>query len=251
MKKRLERSFLAMGMIAALSIAPLLAAEPEPQAEPTAAPIEARVTGKTGEAPSEAATAAPESVEDEAAAADTSAPEEKPEIQGEPVTGAFGIPLGAKFEPCMVAKVLGEEAKIYRRRDKSEHQGTLYQVEPREPNPHFNTYSVLTTGDGRVYSIRAEHEPAEKASKCDLTKKLAAVLEEKYGRPRGRGMIGEWYAFRDMSAEVYRGIRLYAPKCRHGRYSIHYGDDAVKEAPETEEETPGDATPESPDAAGL
>ena len=57
-------------------------------------------------------------------------------------------------------------------------------------------------------------------------------------------MIGEWYAFRDMSSELYRGVRLYSPKCRVGRYTIKYGDDNAK-AEEAGSE------PEPSAAAGL
>ena len=113
-----------------------------------------------------------------------------------PVTGAFGIPLGERFEPCMVAKVLGEEEKTYRGADKAEHKGTLYRVEPRVPNAHFNAYAVETTADGFIYAIRGMYEPTEKASRCEVSKKLAEILTEKYGKPRGKGILGDWYAFR-------------------------------------------------------
>jgi len=165
----------------------------------------------------------------ETAAEDQGEPEAS-EQEPEAVTGAFGIPLGERFEPCLVAKVLGEEEKTYRTPDKTERKGTLYRVEPKVPNTHFNAYSVETTGDGVVYAIRADHEPAVKESKCDVTKEIAATLEEKYGKPRGRSPFGHWYAFRDMSVKHYRGIRLYANRCRRGIYQVVYGDDGVKGA---------------------
>ena len=48
------------------------------------------------------------------------------------------------------------------------------------------------------------------------------------GKARGKGGFGNWYAFRDMSVDTYRGVRLYAPKCRNGRHSIVYSDDNAK-----------------------
>ena len=107
-------------------------------------------------------------------------------------------------------------------------KGTLYQVEPKVANKLFKAYSVATNGDGVIYSIRGDYESTEKASKCDVTKELGAFLEDKYGKPRGKGMLGDWYSFRDMSSSLYRGVRLYAPRCRNGRYSIVYSDDNAK-----------------------
>jgi hypothetical protein len=167
------------------------------------------------------------------------AQEKEPEKEPTPVTGAFGIPLGERFDPCLVAKVLGEEPVTYRDADKSERKGTRYRVEPKVPNMHFNAYSVETTGDGVIYAIRGDHEPAAKESKCGVTKDIAASLEEKYGKPRGRSPFGHWYAFRDMSVEHYRGIRLYANRCRRGIYQILYGDDGVKGAPPPAPPEPG------------
>ena len=140
------------------------------------------------------------------------------------------IPLGERFAPCMVAKVLGEEERSYRGRDKAEIKGTRYRVEPKVPNRLFQAYSVDTTKDGVIYAIRGEHQSAEKKSDCPVTKRLAAALEEKYGKPRGQGSFGEWYAFRDMSTDLYRGVRLYANRCRRGIYSIFYSDDNAKTA---------------------
>jgi hypothetical protein len=154
----------------------------------------------------------------------------EPEQAREPVTGAFGIPLGKRFEPCMVAEVLGEEERTYRGPDKTERIGTRYRVKPKVPNAHFTAYAVDTTSDGVIYAVGGEHEPEVRENKCAVTKELAAALEAKYGKPRGKGGFGEWYAFRDMSVDHYRGIRLYANRCRRGIYSIVYGDDGVKAA---------------------
>ncbi|MBP8283481.1 MAG: hypothetical protein KAX51_13065 [Chromatiaceae bacterium] len=149
-------------------------------------------------------------------------PEGQPEP--EPVTGAFGIPLGEPFQPCLVAKVLAEEERAYRGVDQMEHKGTVYRVELRSPHPHFSTYTVETTEDGTIYRIRADYEAPDKATRCAVVKEIAAALEQRYGKPRGKGYQGEWYAFRDLTAEGYRGIRLNAVRCGRGIYSISYED---------------------------
>jgi len=207
------------------------------QAEAKPAPQDAGAeTGSEADAPSAA--------DADQATAEGAAETETPAPEPEPVTGAFGIPLGARFDPCLVAKVLGEQEKTYRTPDKIEHKGIRYQVEPKVPNPHFNAYAVLVNENGIVYGVQADQEPAEKVTACKVTKRLAELLEEKYGKARAQDGFGYWYAFRDMSAEQYRGVRLNAPKCRYGRYSIVYSDDAAKLA-----ETPPE--PETGDAAGL
>jgi hypothetical protein len=181
---------------------------------------------------------------DAGAAPEAAAAEGKPP---EPVTGAFGIPLGERFTPDLVAKVLREGERTYRAADKEQRIGTRYWVEPKITNPNFMSYGVDTTADGIIYAIWGEHEGPDRSSKCDLTKKLAAFLEHKYGKPRGKGAFGEWYSFRDMSVKAYRGIRLYANRCRRGIYSIVYSDDNVRLAqPATEPATqPGsEAQPE-------
>jgi hypothetical protein len=147
-----------------------------------------------------------------------------------PIIGAFGITLGERFQPCMVAQVLGEEAITYRGADKAEHAGVRYRITPRVPNVQFTDYSVDTNADGVIYAIRGEHAPQARENTCAVTKELAAALTEKYGKPRGRGSFGEWYAFRDMSVDRYRGVRLYANRCRRGIYEIVYSDDAARMA---------------------
>jgi hypothetical protein len=166
----------------------------------------------------------------EGAGEQPSSREKEPEKEPEQVTGAFGIPLGERFEPCLVAKVLGEEPVTYRTADKTQRKGTRYLVEPKVPNLRFNTYAVDTTADGLIFAVRGDYVPEARESKCDVTKEIAASLEEKYGEPRGRSPYGHWYAFRDMSVKHYRGIRLYANRCRQGIYQIVYGDEGVKGA---------------------
>jgi hypothetical protein len=187
--------------------------------------------GTTGQTEPSAESAGETTGEKASAAEGPAAPEKAAEEkEPEPVTGAFGIKLGERFEPCMVAKVLAEEEKTYRAANKTERKGTLYRVEPRLPNKLFTSYAVETTSDGMVYSIRAEFQAEDKASKCDVAKRLAEHLQEKYGKPRGKDSFGNWYAFRDMSLDHYRGIRLYANRCRRGIYSIHYSDDNARTA---------------------
>ena len=190
------RTFVLLGLFA---LAPVTVASPE-GAEPSPAP-EAE--------PSEAAA-------------------HEPESPLPAVTEAFGLTLGTPFEPCMVAEVLGEQAREYRAPDEATHQGMRYQVTPRTTNPHFDHYSVSTNEHGVIYAIEASFESPEKASTCDVTQKVAGLLEEKYGPPRGKGRLGEWYAFRDLSVPHYRGIRLYANRCKQGIHSIQYSDDGAK-----------------------
>ena len=146
----------------------------------------------------------------------------------EPVTGAFGIRLGETFEPAMVATVIGQEEKAYRADDKSELSGTQYHVTPTQPDENFSAYSVATTAGGIIYAIHAEFRAPDKSSRCDVSKEIAAKLEQKYGKPRGKVFSGAWYAFRDMSVEHYRGIRLYANRCDQGIYEIVYSDDSAR-----------------------
>jgi hypothetical protein len=147
-----------------------------------------------------------------------------------PITGAFGLTLGEPFADWMVAKVISqEETTTYRGKDEDRiaYPGTLYRVEPHIPNPLFNEYLVTTNQHGIIYSIRARQDTAEKASTCDLTREMGKYLIGKYGKPRGAGMLGEWYAFRDRLDGPYRGVRLFAQRCRNGRYEVHYSDEAA------------------------
>lgn len=160
------------------------------------------------------------------------------------VTGAFGLQLGKRFEPCMVAKVISREEHNYRGRDKAKFIGILYRVEPKVPNRYFNQYAVKTTKGGVIHTIQGGYEPQEKINLCKQTSHLAGLLESKYGKPRGKGMMGDWYTFRESVSGPYRGVRFYAPKCRNGRYSISYSDDNAKQA----ELTP---LPEPTEMSGL
>jgi len=158
-----------------------------------------------------------------------------------PITGAFGLTLGEKFAPYMVGKVLGQEQQTYKDRgeQKTEHTGTLYRVEPNVPNPYFNEYKVSTNQDGIIYSIIGKQIPQKPVNSCEETKQIALFLVGKYGKPRGRGMLGEWFTFREETEGPYRGLRFYAQRCRNGRYSVVYSDDgammqAFSETPDLE-----------------
>jgi hypothetical protein len=176
----------------------------------------------------DAGDAAPDSGTDPAEGDAAVAPEPEPEPA--PVTAAFGINLGEPFSPCMVAEVLGEESVTYRDADKAEQTGTRYRVVPKVPNSRFTDYAVDVNRGGIVYAVRASFESEGGENLCGITKELAASLEEKYGQPRGRDPFGSWTVFRDMSADHYRGIRLYSQRCRRGIYEIVYSDDAARMA---------------------
>ena len=125
--------------------------------------------------------------------------------------------------------MISQEAHSYQGEDKVQYEGTLYQVEPRIPNKYFSHYSVKTNKDGMIYNIEATYEDPEKQNLCKQTAHLAELLEGRYGKPRGKGMLGDWYAFRESTLGPYKGVRFYAPKCRNGRYSISYSDDNAKQ----------------------
>jgi hypothetical protein len=162
--------------------------------------------------------------------ADTTTPADEPGPEFQPVTGAFGIPLAERFNPAMAARVIRESEKAYRGPDNVEMNGMLYEIEPATPDERFSVYRVATTADGLIYAIRAEYRAPDRNNRCAVTKEIAASLEQKHGKPRGKGMSGAWYAFRDMSVDHYRGIRLYANRCDQGIYEIIYSDDGVRQA---------------------
>jgi len=201
-------------------------------AQATETPAEATAT-QTGIPAPKPEAAAVQSAPDETQSSPQDTPKEKDKAEKfhskTPVTGAFGIRLGEKFAPYMVGTVLSQSDKTYKDRseEKAEHTGTEYRVEPPVPNKYFNEYSVLTNEAGIIYSIIGKHNPAEPENKCRRTKKIARSLVDKYGKPRGRGTLGEWVAFRESVEGPYRGIRLYAPRCRTGHYSIVYSDDGA------------------------
>jgi hypothetical protein len=158
-----------------------------------------------------------------------------------PISGAFGILLGERFKPSMVAKVLDEQEQTYRGQGGVELKGTLLRVEPSEPDARFQRYSVKTTGDGIIYAIQGEYQfeveqgkgkqvKVNRASVLRATckaevKALAEELETRYGKHRGKGWDGEWFSFRQISDTAYKSLRLYAHRCRTGMYSVIYTDE--------------------------
>ena len=213
MNQKVTRILVAVSMIAALgAAAQLWAAESAAERQPVEEAAK-QASGAQGDAGAEVATGK-----------NAAAPEKQPA----PITGAFGLTLGEHFEPTMVARIISQKERTYSDRNRVERIGTLYQIEPKSPSDAFSTYLVATTRDGIIYSISGQYEHAENKSTCEVTRRLAAELEQKYGKPRGKGAFGNWYSFRDMSRAAYRGVRLYAPKCRSGRHSIVYSDDNAK-----------------------
>ena len=57
---------------------------------------------------------------------------------------------------------------------------------------------------------------------------------EKYGKPKGRGILGRVVFLPGIERGALKGIRLYAQRCRNGRYTIIYSDDGamMQAAPE-------------------
>jgi hypothetical protein len=163
--------------------------------------------------------------------------------QPEPITGAFGIPLGEHFETSLVARVLGKLEQSYRGQDGVELKGTLYRVEPNKPDARFQDYRIKTTEAGIIYAIEAYYEIEIKfdqaslnrtkpfgmvRSTCkDAVKALARELETRYGKPRGTGWDGDWFAFRQVTDSSDKSMRLYGNRCRTGLYSVVYTDEKL------------------------
>lgn len=145
-----------------------------------------------------------------------------------PITGAFGVRLGEPFDPAQVALVLEQQPQAYRGPEGAKLTGIRYRIEPQQPSPCFQDYWVDTAQDGRIYAIRAEHQDPGKASVCADAKAIAAELEAKYGKPRGKAAFGEWVAFRESLEPLTRHLTFYANRCRRGIYSIAYTDDQTQ-----------------------
>jgi hypothetical protein len=264
MNRELVAILMASVMIAAASAADDMV-KPDASVQAVGQPAEPQVGVPAAVPSAGAATEDPAVAEEEAepeedaptasgdtqgAAQDAAGSDTKPagEQAPQPVTGAFGIPLGERFDPCMVAKVLSQEEKTYRGPNKEERKGILYRVEPKVTNTLFNTYAVATTADGIIYLIRGDQEPKERKPACEVPNTLAAFLGAKYGKMREKGPAGQWYNFRDMSRRTYRGVRLHATRCGRGIYSIVYSDDEARRgAPEAKSEP----KPEPSETSGL
>lgn len=161
----------------------------------------------------------------------------------EAINGAFGITLGVPFEASVVEQVISEQTQNYRGADGKEFAGMLFRIEPRQTDERFQRYAVKTTVDGIVYEIQADYQfeldktmseqgkpkRSRKLRKTckNVVKSLAKEHEARYGKARGQGWDGEWYAFRQASDDSDRSIRLLANRCRTGFYSAIYTDNAV------------------------
>ena len=184
----------------------------------------------------------------------------------EPITGAFGIPLGEHFEASMVAKVLSKQENSYKGQGGTKLKGQLLRIEPAKPDDRFQQYSIKTTDAGIIYAIQGDYQykveldeaksnearPDESKPKgsgkgmgkpgnkkpanamqltCKATvKTIAGELEARYGKPRGQGWDGLWYTFRQFSDTSNKGLKLYGHRCRTGMYSIIYTDEKVQRA---------------------
>lgn len=177
----------------------------------------------------------------------------------EPISGAFGIPLGKRFEPSMVARVLGEQEHSYKGQGGTKLKGKLLRIEPSKPDERFQQYSIKTTDAGIIYAIQGDYqyEASSDEAKADETKPegkgkgagkpgnkkqantiqktckaavktMAGELESRYGKPRGQGWDGLWYTFRQFSETSNRGLKLYGHRCRTGMYSVIYTDEKVQ-----------------------
>ena len=169
-----------------------------------------------------------------------------PDKAAEPISGAFGITLGERFQPSMVAKVLGKEQQSYKGKDSQERKGSLLRIEPSNPDEHFQSYALKTSDDGVIYAIQGNYQFEVEAAKgkqagkvkksrvirkrCkDAVKNIASELESKYGKPRGRGWDGEWFTWRQFSDTSIKSLRLYAHRCRTGAYSILYSEEYARQ----------------------
>ena len=62
----------------------------------------------------------------------------------------------------------------------------------------------------------------------NAVKALAREFEGRYGKPRGKGWDGEWFAFRQSSETMDKSLRLYSNRCRTGIYSMVLTDEKVR-----------------------
>ena len=142
-----------------------------------------------------------------------------------------------------LAKVIDKQPHKYRGPEGTQLTGSLIQVEPVQPDERFQRYAVMTTDKDIVYAIRAEYQFELEKAKDDkdkakrstrfrktcknAVKSLAKEMEARHGKPRGRDMSGEWYAFRQFTENTDKSLRLYANRCRSGIYSVVYTDQAL------------------------
>jgi hypothetical protein len=216
----------------------------EPRGEPAASPppVEqqapaSKAAAATGAAPSAKPSAA-------AAAADTTA---APAKQPEPISGAFGIPLGKPFEASMVAQVLDQRQHRERVKKDLTLEGKVLRVEPLQPDPRFVDYRVRTTAAGVVYAVEADglvksdtppvkqqrkqqrKQAQSLRNRCKaVVKQLDREFVERFGKARGRGYDHQWAIFRQVTEESDRKLRLNGYQCGKGAYGVIYSDEKLR-----------------------
>ncbi len=109
---------------------------------------------------------APEKAEIENAEAVDTAADKAVDKAVEPITGAFGIPLGEHFEASMVAKVLSKQEHSYKGQGTTKLKGQLLRIEPVKPDDRFQQYSLKTTDEGIIYAIQGDYQYKAESDKA-------------------------------------------------------------------------------------
>lgn len=146
-----------------------------------------------------------------------------------PITGAFGITLGKHFNPDMVKEVLSKEQITFKNKEGVELQRTVLDIKPHQPSDHFQQYVINTSAEGIIYSIEGKYQNKEltPAACKAVVKVMAEELESIHGKARGKDSFGQWYSFRQIS-DYSKSLKLYAHRCRTGRYSVIYIDEEIR-----------------------
>ena len=110
---------------------------------------------------------APEKAEIEKAAAVDTAADKAVDKAVEPITGAFGIPLGEHFETSMVAKVLAKQERSYKAKGGTTLPGQLLRIVPTKPDDRFQQYSIKTTDEGIIYAIQGDYQYKAESDKAE------------------------------------------------------------------------------------
>ena len=149
-----------------------------------------------------------------------------PDKAPEPISGAFGLTLGERFQPSMVAKVLSKEEQAYKGTDSQERKGSLLLIEPNKPDERFQRYSLKTSDDGVIYAIQGDYQFEVEAASG---KQAGKVKKSRVVRKRCKGWNGEWFTWRQFSGTSFKSLRLYANRCRSGAYSILYSEEYARQ----------------------
>ena len=140
----------------------------------------------------------------------------------EPITGAFGIPLGEQFESSMVAKVLSKQEQIYNGQGGAKLKGSLIRVEPSKPDERFQNYSIKTTYDGLIYAIQGDYQYKVEP---DETKPAEAKQDESKlaeTRPKGSGKGASKPGNRQPATAMQKTCKA-AVKTMAGELETRYG----------------------------